>query len=144
LRHHAFAALMVLALGGCAQVIERGKLPDAVQHVGSPAVDRCRAQPDRDRRAACEQARDQALAFVEKLAVGDQVCLEGNSLLDGVTHRCKVRASVADASSHSVKLEIRESPPSSKYRQMDDYWFTEEALADVYVKSVGFAAPAAP
>jgi hypothetical protein len=147
MRHPSLFAL--LALAGCSHIANAfidtsGKAGRSVEWVEAPKVDRCRALKDPDRRADCEDKRQNALVFVRKLAVDDQVCLEGNSLLDGVTHFCKVRAFVADASPRNVKLEIRDAPPTSRYRPMEDYWFAEEALADLYLKSLGFAAPRPP
>ncbi len=143
MRH--LAAFAALGLAGCnalagAFVDTSGKAGRGVPRVEAPKSDRCRAQADSDRRADCQEKRDSALVFVRRLGVGDQVCLEGNPLLDGVTHRCQVRASVADAAPGGVKLEVRDAPPASRYRPMDDYWFAEDALADLYLKSLGFAA----
>lgn len=142
-------SVALLVASGCSHVAAAfidtsGKTGRSVRQVDAPKVDRCRAQADADRRSVCSEVRDQVMTYVRRLAVEDQVCLEGNSLVDGVTHRCKVRAFVADAAPGRVKLEIREAPPSSKYVTMADYWFAEEALADLHLKSLGFAAPASP
>lgn len=147
MRH--YASIAFLALAGCgnfagAFIDTSGKAGRSMQRVEAPKVDRCSSQSDPERRAQCEEKRHSALAFVRKLAVEDQICLEGNSLLDGVTHRCKVRAFVTDASPRAVKLEIREAPPASRYRPMEDFWFAEEALADLYLKSLGFGAASPP
>jgi hypothetical protein len=108
---------------------------------GSPTVDRCAAQDGAQRQAACRRDRDAALAYVRHLMVDDQVCLEGNPLVDGVTVRCRVRAFVEDASPESIKLEIREAAPGASFAAMDDYWYHEAALVDLQLKSAGYALP---
>jgi hypothetical protein len=107
--------------------------------VGDPATDRCAAQPDARRRKDCVKDRDRALTWVRHLSVDDQLCLEGNPMGDGVTRRCRVRAFVSDVGVNLVKLEVREVPPDSKYRPMQNLWFTEAALGDAYLRSLGYA-----
>ncbi|MFN7130446.1 MAG: hypothetical protein ACK4N5_00090 [Myxococcales bacterium] len=120
--------LLVLGALGCSRV----------HKVGPPEQDRCARQSTEAMRKNCEELRDQAFAFARKLAVDDQVCLEGNPIGDGVTSRCRVRAFVADVAQKNVKLEIRDAPPDSKYRPMEDYWFHEAAIADMYLVGFGF------
>ena len=112
-----------------------GKQPSKV---GDPKFDRCEQQKDGRRRKDCEQDRHVAMEWVRRLSVDDQLCLAGQPMSDGITHRCQVRAFVCDVSPHSVKLEIREAPAGSRYEAMENYWYTEKALADLYLKSLGY------
>jgi hypothetical protein len=138
----AFLALaLVVCLAGCpaASVVYNpdgpGKRPTKV---GDPKIDRCAAQQNSGRRKDCEQDRVTALEWVRRLAVDDQLCLLGQPMGDGVRHDCKVRAFVCDVSPRSVKLEIREAAVGTRYQPMEDYWYTEKALADAYLKSMGY------
>src|SRR5947209_1942025 len=61
--------LLCLALVGCATAGHGSNL------VGPPKEDRC-AAPGVDRNA-CEKARYDALGFVKRLSVDDQICIDG-------------------------------------------------------------------
>lgn len=106
--------------------------------VAGPQRDRCAHQPEAHHRKSCEELRELAYKFARGLSVDDQVCLEGNPISDGVTSRCRVRASVSDVARGSVKFEIRDAPHDSKYRPMDSYWFHEAAIADMYLEGQGY------
>ena len=111
-----------------------GRQPARVEAV----PDRCAALAEPQREQECGQARVEAIRFVRKLAVEDQICLEGNPLGDRITSRCTVRAFVEDVGPKAIKLEIRETPPGSRFDPMHDYWYHEDALVDLYLESLGF------
>ncbi|HEY3447865.1 MAG TPA: hypothetical protein VGK67_16030 [Myxococcales bacterium] len=133
--------LAVAASTGCVaglkvpHVDEGGKF---ASRVGDPAVDRCAAQRDETLKLNCRREREQAMAFVRKVSVDDQICLEGNPMESGVTPRCKVRAFISDAGSGKLKLEIRETHGGSKFKPMQNLWYTEAALADAWLESAGY------
>ena len=136
--------VLALLLPGCtALAIAGGAIPppgDGMREphrIGPPRGDRCAAQGGGQRKR-CETMRTEAQRFMGRLSVDDQVCLEGNPLLDGVTSSCTVRAFVEDTAPNTVKLEIREAAHGSKYILMDDYWFHEAALVDLQLKQSGF------
>lgn len=113
---------------------EGNRYADRVQ---DPKVDRCAAQKDAAVKKDCLRARAAAVEFVRKLSVEDQICLEGSPMSDGITRRCKARAFVSDAGSGKVKVEVREST-GTRFKPMQNLWYTEAALADAYLESVGF------
>lgn len=132
-----------LALGGClapAALVpmphnqDGGRQPTRV----GPVPDRCPALAEPKREKECAQARLEGIAFVRRLSVEDQICLDGNPLGDRITSRCKVRAFVEDVGLTNLKLEIRETPPGGRFEPMHDYWFHEDALVDLYLESLGF------
>jgi len=122
-----------IALAGCATLNREQNS----KMVGKPVVDRCAAQQIRPQKA-CERDREQAVEFAMKLAVEDQVCLDGNQRIEEPMVNCKVRAYVAAAGKDGVKLEIREAPSGSKYTVGSAWWFAEEALADVQLHALGY------
>ncbi len=109
--------------------------------VADPKTDRCKAQKDYRRRDRCEQLREEARRFVARLAVDDQLCLEGQPMGDGVTRACAARGVVSDVGVNKVKVEVREVEPGGPYSPMQNLWFTEAALVDLYLKSAGFRTP---
>ncbi|MGC4113856.1 MAG: hypothetical protein QM765_04215 [Myxococcales bacterium] len=141
MRYLALVALLApLAHTGCGA----GKIPHPEEggrfadRVTDPKKDRCQAQPDETVRLNCRKERERAMAFVRRVSVDDQLCLEGNPMESGVTSRCKVRAFVSDAGSGKVKLEIRETYSGARYKPMQNLWFTEAALADAWLESAGY------
>jgi hypothetical protein len=138
--------LVAAPLGGCALfgLVPMKHANDGLRdphRVGRPTVDRCAVQPDAYLQQICRRERDDVLVFIRKLMVDDQICLEGNRITDGITSACRVRAFVEDVGLETIKLEIRDSPPGSDFRIMDDYWFHEEALADWDLETAGFELP---
>ena len=140
----ALAALSLCLCAGCLApaalaympaVDNGGRYADKVQ---DPKVDRCKAQADLRRVEDCVKAKDRALEFVRRLSVDDQLCLEGNPMSDGLTGRCKARAFVSDVGVNKVKLEVREVGGGTRYKHMQEIWYTEAALVDDYLKSLGF------
>jgi len=136
---------LALVLSGCGAglvyVPPRDEGNRYADRVEAPKTDRCAAQKGARRQEDCARVRDQALRFVGKLAVDDQLCLEGHPMADGVLRSCKARGFVSDVGANKVKVEVREVEPGGKYRPMQNLWFSEAALADLYVKSAGFSEP---
>lgn len=126
------ASLLVLA--SCVTSPQRGRT------VGRPKIDRCEQQP-RNLRARCERVRNDAVTFARRLSVDDQICLDGVERLEEPMGRCQVRAFVISTAPNGVKLEIRESPPDSRFTQGSEWWFAEEALAEVQLRAAGFPLP---
>ncbi|MBI5543049.1 MAG: hypothetical protein HY901_04125 [Deltaproteobacteria bacterium] len=133
-----------LCLAGCLAPAAMARMPHVdeggryADRVNDPRTDRCAAQEGR-RKKDCRAVRDQGLEFVRRLMVDDQICLEGNPMSDGISSRCKVRASVSDVGSNNVKLEIRHAAVGTRFKPMQNLWYTELALTDVYVASLGFS-----
>ncbi|MGC4119082.1 MAG: hypothetical protein QM765_31855 [Myxococcales bacterium] len=133
----SFAVVITLAaavvLAGCATLNreQNSKI------VGKPVVDRCAKQQIRPQKA-CERDRDEAVEFASKLAVEDQVCIDGHQRIQEPMVNCKVRAYVSAAGKEGVKLDIREAPGGSKYVVGTSWWFAEEALAEVQLKALGY------
>jgi len=132
------AVCCALAMGACVTSPLAHGEATSNHRIGPPGVDRCGKIANEARKMDCESLRDEAFVFVRKLAVDDMVCLEGNPLSAGVTKACKVRAFVEDVAPGSVKLEIRDAAPRSHYKAMEDYWFHEKALVDLYLTTRGF------
>jgi len=105
--------------------------------VGKPTVDRCAQQPG-DVRKACQRTAGEALEFARHLAVDDQLCIDGVHRIEEPRGGCVIRAFVSSTASNGVKLEIREAPGGSKYDVMSEWWFAEEAIADVQLKVFGY------
>jgi hypothetical protein len=105
------------------------------RRVGPPKVDRCATQKARK---ACEAARFAAVEFSRRLSVDDQVCIDGRMRLDEPMRACKVRAFVESTAPNGVKLEIREAPMSAIYTQGSEWWFSEEALAEIQLRVLGY------
>ncbi len=108
-------------------------------HRLGPKADRC-AGVDQGIRDICKRVRDEASTFVAKLAIDDQICLEGKAM-DQPLANCTVRAYVADVSAEAIKLEVRDAPRSSRFKLMDEYWYHETALIDRYLVMAGFDDP---
>lgn len=128
-------AVLACALGSGCVSMGRGEIGSHA--VGKPKGDRCAQQQIRPQKA-CERDRDAAIEFARRLSVDDQVCLDGKQRIEEPMARCQVRAFVESTAPNGVKLEIREAPPSSKYGISSDWWFAEEALADIQLKALGY------
>lgn len=147
----ALALLAVLALAGCLAPASLAKMPHTdnggrfADRVDDPQTDRCKAMRDGRTRRDCEKTRNEARRWAVDLAVGSEFCLEGNPMSDGVTGLCKARAYVTDVGVNKVKVELRDVDPASRrYRHMQEIWYTEAALVDEYLKSLGFTASHEP
>lgn len=128
------ALSVALSLSGCI-LATGGKV---VRKVGPPQTDRCAQQPEIARKS-CEREREEALSFARKLAVDDQVCIDGEHRIERpMGGLCTVRAFVESTAPDGVKLEIREAPPDSRYEVQSDWWFAEEALADIQLQVLGY------
>lgn len=99
---------------------------------------RCQALAESSRENACESARTDARQFVSSIEPLQELCLEGNPLGNGITSRCVVRAAVEDVDLRKVRVKVRQSYPDSGFKVMDDYWFSNDALVDIYLYSIGF------
>ena len=132
-------AAMTLAAAGChstgySRVSDGARSVVAVEDI----PDRCAEMEGDARKRSCEEARLEGKRFVSSLEALQQICLEGNPLGNGITSRCTVRAAVEDVNLRGVRVKIRESTPESGFKVMDDYWFTNDAMVDVYLYSLGF------
>lgn len=99
---------------------------------------RCEMLAEPSRAAACEGARVEARQFIATIEPLQDLCLEGNPLGNGITSRCAVRASVEDVDLRQIRVKVRQSYPDSGFKVMDDYWFSNDAMVDVYLYSLGF------
>lgn len=136
--------LAVLSAAGCRATADRERgatgLWDAAATVKGPAEHRCaRFKSTSNAGKACADSLYLAELYVKKLAVGDQVCLEGG-FGDPPTTGCLARASVEDTSNQGVMLEVREASPSSKWKTKGShqFWFEEAALIDLYLADHGY------
>jgi hypothetical protein len=129
-------SLAWLGLSGCATL--HGDGADR-QHVGPPRVDRC-AQMGGSAQT-CQKARKAALVMIRKLSVDDQVCIDGDHPLANPDRSCQVRGFVEEVAPNAVELEIRDAPPGSTYTAMSNWWFHEEALADLELRGTGYTLP---
>lgn len=128
------AGILLGCGGGYSRVSDGAR---AVAEVTTVA-NRCEAMKTEDRKQACENARIEARQFVSKIEALQQLCLEGNPLGNGITSKCVVRAAVEDVNLKGFRVKIRESYPDSGFKVMDDYWFSNEAMVDIYLYSIGF------
>ena len=127
------ALAAAVALAGCATLNREQNS----KMVGRPTVDRCAKQQIREPKM-CERDRDAAVEYAKKLAIDDQVCIDGKQRIEEPMVNCKVRAFVSSAGKDGVKLDIREAPGGSKYVVGSSWWFAEEALADVQLVALGY------
>ncbi len=143
----SLAVLALIASAGCAPAVALPHTDNAgrfAERKSDPKVDRCAQQKDEGRKKDCQRAKDGAVEFTRRLSVDDQICLDGNPMSDGLTSRCKARAFVTDAGVNKIKVEVREVEPGTGYRHMQEIWFTEAALADIYLLSLGYELPEPP
>ncbi|MDR0965974.1 MAG: hypothetical protein LBM75_05670 [Myxococcales bacterium] len=138
------AALSTLSVGCNSQPVgvspSSFRMGDGARYVAqiNDVPDRCPMLADPNRQTACEAARTEARHFVSTLEPLQQICLEGNPLGNGVTSRCVVRAAIEDMDLRKIRVKIRESYPDSGFKTMDDYWFSNDAMVDIYLYSLGF------
>lgn len=137
-------------LGTCAALLSIGillgcggsysRVSDGARSVAevTDVPNRCESMKDDDKKQACENARVEARQFVSKIEALQQLCLEGNPLGNGITSKCVVRAAVEDVNLKGFRVKIRESYPDSGFKVMDDYWFSNDAMVDIYLYSIGF------
>lgn len=125
-----FAALMA---AGCI------KNPNATATVKSPQASRCARHGESSVRGTCDEAMSLAQLYVRRLAVGDEVCLEGGfGEMPGPA--CLTRAAVTDVGQNLVHLQIREAQPGSRWfnQSMRNVEFEEGALVDLYLAERGY------
>ena len=135
----AIAAAALCAAVGCSGG-SYSRISDGARAVAevNEVPDRCESMESDERRQDCENARVEARQFVSKIEVLQQICLEGNPLGNGITSKCVVRAAVEDVNLKGFRVKIRESYPDSGFKVMDDYWFSNDAMVDIYLYSIGY------
>jgi hypothetical protein len=113
---------------------------DNVPTYKAPEVSRCeKFKQGGGARAACEEARYLAEAYVRGLSSPDDVCLEGG-FGERPGRACQARASVSDAGPGKVLIEVRTAQPSSRWfgKEANQFWFEEGALVDLYLAEHGY------
>lgn len=115
------------------------KNPDAVAIYKAPERTRCDAHGTSSVRGSCDEAMQLAQLYVRRLAPGDEVCLEGG-FTEEPGPACLARAAVTDVGRNVVRLQIRESQPTSRWfdSQMRQVEFEEGALVDLYLSERGY------
>jgi hypothetical protein len=135
-------AVLACMAGGCVRETRTRaggiELLHDVPLVRAPSPDRCAAHVG-TRRGACAEGRTLGQVYVRRLAVGDEVCLEGG-FGDPPQRACAARAAVADAAVNRVLIEVREARPGSPWfsAEQRQFWFEEGALVDLYLKDHGY------
>ncbi|MDY7232268.1 hypothetical protein [Hyalangium rubrum] len=137
---------LMLALVGCSSIETKPDPHDEDPVFGSnvpvykaPQVDRCSAHGKSAARPGCDDARYLGTEYTRRLAVGDEVCIEGG-FGDEPGPACKARAAVVDTGNNRVKLEIRGTRPDSRWfnAEMRHAWYEEGALVDLYLAERGY------
>ncbi|MBN1210394.1 MAG: hypothetical protein JXB05_36410 [Myxococcaceae bacterium] len=137
---------LMLALVGCSRIETRPDPRDEDPLFGTnvpiykaPRTNRCAAHGKSSVRSSCEDALYLATEYTRRLAVGDDVCLEGGYGED-VGPACQARAAVIDTGPNGVKLEIRSTKPDSRWfnAEMRHAWYEEGALVDLYLAERGY------
>lgn len=133
-------AMGAAATGGTAEKDRgTGGMFHSAPEIAAPARDRCEGLGPK-RKESCEQVRYVATNFARKLAVTDEVCLEGGIADPVVGGSCLARAVVMDTATGKVLVEIRDAKPDSKWfdKVQRQFWFAEGALSDLYLAEEGF------
>jgi hypothetical protein len=142
----AAAGALALGLSGCTSIgpyrpnpNDEDPLYSAVPVVKAPARDRCAALGASSARGACDEAKYLATTYTRRLAVGDEVCLEG-TYGEEPGAACLARAAVIDTGPNRVKLEVRGAKPDSRWFnvEMRHAWYEEGALVDLYLAERGY------
>lgn len=138
---------LVLVLGGCATgngAFERNPndedpLVGSIPLIKGPEKNRCSTLGQSGVRPGCEEALYLGTLYTRRLAVADEVCLEGG-YGDEVGAACKARATVIDTAPERVKLEIRNAKPDSRWFNSEGRhaWYEEKALVDLYLAERGY------
>ncbi len=140
------ASGLMLALSGCSSIETR---PDphaedplfgsSIPTIKAPQANRCVAHGQSSVRPGCEDALYLGTEYTRRLAVGDEVCLEGG-YGDEPGSACKARAAVIDTGTNRIKLEIRSTRPDSRWfnSEMRHAWYEEGALVDLYLAERGY------
>lgn len=117
------------------RVIDEQRTP----RIPGPERDRCQKLGKGAARGRCDEAKYLAEIYVRKLAVGDQVCLEGG-FGEQPTGACLARAAVIDTGSNALLVEVRDAKPDSRWakREIEGYWMEETALVDLYLAEAGY------
>jgi hypothetical protein len=135
----------LLLAGGCLRddraQRERGAsgLFETAAVVPAPSISRCERMDQPAVRSHCNDALLVAQVYARKLAVGDEVCLEGG-FGTPPTARCLARAAVVDTAADKVLVELRDARPGSTWFEKIQHqvWFQEGALVDLYLAESGY------
>lgn len=139
---------LLLAVVGCAAGNNSAFQPNpnsedplvgTVPLIKAPAQDRCKSLGKSGVRPGCDEARYLGTLYTRRLAVADEICLEGG-YGDEVGPACKARAAVIDTGPDRVKLEIRNAKPDSRWFNSEGRhaWYEEGALVDLYLAERGY------
>jgi hypothetical protein len=111
----------------------------AIPRVQAPARDRCAGHAGSSVKGPCDEARYLGTLYTRRLAVGDEVCLEGG-YGEQLGPACLARAAVIDTAPNEVKLEVRSTRPESRWfnEEMRHAWYEEGALVDLYLAERGY------
>lgn len=133
------AAALALSVGACGGS-SYSRISDGARSVAEikDVPDRCESLADESQKQNCQNMRVEARQFVSGIEALQQICLEGNPLGNGITSKCVVRAAVEDVDLRGFRVKIRETYPDSGFKVMDDYWFSNDAMVDIYLYSMGF------
>ncbi|RKG89132.1 hypothetical protein D7V97_42570 [Corallococcus sp. CA053C] len=114
-------------------------LTSNVPVIRAPPKDRCAALGKSSVRGPCDDALYLGSEYTRRLAVGDEVCLEGG-YGEEPGAACKARAAVIDTGTNRVKLEVRQARPDSRWfkSEMRHAWYEEGALVDLYLAERGY------
>ena len=133
----------VLLLSACAMdkraSRDRGQGIDNVPEYQAPK-DRCAGMGNTALKARCDEAKYLAQTYVRKLAVGDEVCLEGG-FGDQPLGACLCRARVDDSDdAKRILLDVKSARPDSRWfgKESNQFWFHEGALVDLYLAEHGY------
>ncbi len=137
---------LLLVLAGCTAIgpfrpnpNDDDPLLSAIPRVKAPERDRCAMHAGSSVKSHCDEARYLGTEYTRRLAVGDQVCLEGG-YGEEVGPACLARAAVIDTAPNQVKLEVRTAKPDSRWFnvEMRHAWYEEGALVDLYLAERGY------
>jgi hypothetical protein len=129
-------------VAGCVSARDPGSSLDVrrVPTYEAPKEDRCaKFKRGGSAATACDEARYLGQVYVRRLAIGDEVCLEGG-FGDPPGGACLARAAVADTGTNLVLLEVRQARPDSRWfqKEQSQFWFQEGALVDLYLADHGY------
>lgn len=138
---------MMWVLAGCStnreafrpNPTDEDPLVGAIPTIHAPLRDRCVQHGKSAARGPCDEALYLATEYTRRLAVGDEVCLDGG-YGEEPTGACRARAAVIDTAPNQVKLEVRTARPDSRWfsAEMRHAWYEEGALVDLYLAERGY------
>lgn len=138
---------LLLAMAGCStghgafqrNPNDEDPLVGGVPLIRAPEQNRCVRLGESGVRPGCDDALYLGTLYTRRLAVPDDVCLEGG-FGEEVGPACKARATVIDTGPNRVKLEIRNAKPDSRWFNAEgrSAWYEEGALVDLYLAERGY------